>query len=140
MAKIPTALRSLVTERAKGRCEYCLCPAALSPDSFPIDHIIPVSLDGKTELQNLAYSCGGCNGHKHKRINAIDPLTNQFTPLFHPRQDEWGEHFQWSEDGLYILGISTIGRATESLLQLNRASNLNLRRLLKSVGLHPPQN
>ncbi len=137
MAKILASLRNFVEERAKGRCEYCLCQAALSPDSFPIDHIIPVSLNGKTEEQNLAYSCGGCNGHKHKRINAIDPLTNKLAPLFHPRQQEWEDHFQWSEDALHILGISATGRATEVLLQLNRASNLNLRQLLKSVGLHP---
>ena len=140
MAKIPTALRNMVAERAKERCEYCLCPAAFSPDSFPIDHIIPVSLDGKTEQENLAFSCGGCNGHKYKRVNAIDPLTNQSAPLFHPRLDEWADHFQWDEDGLYILGISAIGRATEALLQLNRTSNLNLRLLLKSVGLHPPRD
>lgn len=32
--------------------------------------------------------------YKGSDIASIDPETNQITPLFNPRQDNWQEHFQ----------------------------------------------
>jgi len=32
--------------------------------SFVFEHIIPISRNGKTIGDNLAFACGGCNGHK----------------------------------------------------------------------------
>lgn len=141
MAKsnIPLAVQTLVRERAKGYCEYCLVPASFSPDSFNFDHIHPLSLGGESVAENLALADGGCNGHKFNKTNHFDPLTNQLHRLFNPRIDEWDTHFQWSEDETVILGITPIGRATVELLQVNRESNINLRKLLVSVGLHPPK-
>ena len=137
--KISLILQRAIKELAKGNCEYCTCPSSFSPDSFHLDHIIPISLGGDSELENLAYSCGGCNGHKHNKTHFIDPLTGKISRLFHPRQHNWHQHFTWSEDDLLILGITSIGRTTIEPLQLNRESNLNLRRLLKMAGLHPPE-
>ncbi len=91
--------KRLVEERAGGRCEYCLSPVWISSQPFNADHIIPLSKGGKTELNNLAFSCG-CNGCKGKRIHALDPKTNRLVPLFNPRQQKWSEHFAWSDDGL----------------------------------------
>ncbi len=91
-----------------------------------------------TILFNLAFSCGGCNAHKKDKREAIDPLTRQFYPLFNPRTDKWADHFEWSEDDLYIIGITPIGRATAHLLKVNREGNVNLRKLLKMADLHPP--
>jgi hypothetical protein len=87
---------------------------------------------------NLAYSCGGCNAHKKDKIAALDPLTRQLFPLFNPRLDVWEEHFEWSEDDLYIIGITPTGRSTVYRLKVNRTGNVNLRNLLKMAGLHPP--
>lgn len=137
--KVPLALQRAIKELAQGRCEYCKCPAAFSPDSFQMDHIIPGSLGGSSELDNLAYSCGGCNGHKHNKTHHLDPLSGKLFRLFHPRQHNWAEHFSWSEDDLLITGITSIGRASIELLQLNRSSNINLRKLLKMADLHPPK-
>ena len=140
MAKlyIPVAVQRLVLSDSNGCCEYCLLQSDFSTDSFQFDHIIPVSKNGASVFENLAYCCGGCNGYKHKKTETYDPLTNQLTQLFHPRKDKWREHFQWSIDELYIEGITSTGRATVNLLQLNRKGNVNLRRLLKLGGLHPP--
>jgi len=142
MAKsnIPAAVQELVRKRAKGCCEYCLVQASFSPDTFPFDHIMPISLGGTSTPENLALADGGCNGHKYNKTHHYDPLTNQLQPLFNPRFDEWKVHFQWSEDETLIIGITPIGRATVELLQVNRESNMNLRRLLISVGLHPPKD
>jgi HNH endonuclease len=136
---IPLHTQRAVILRAKGHCEYCLLPASFSPNTFNFEHIIPLVKDGMTELSNLAYSCGGCNAFKKDKTTAKDPITNQILPLFNPRTDIWAEHFQWSEDDLYIVGITPKGRASVYLLKVNREGCHNLRKLLKMAGLHPPE-
>ncbi|OQY59936.1 MAG: hypothetical protein B6245_04170 [Desulfobacteraceae bacterium 4572_88] len=32
--------------------------------------------------------------------------------LFNPREQNWSEHFRRSDDGLHIIGLTAIGRAT----------------------------
>ena len=46
--------------------------------------------------------------------------------LFHPRTDRWAEHFV-IEDGK-VLGLSTIGKATVKLLNMNDPDRVELRR------------
>ena len=65
-------------------------------------------------------------------------MTQEMTPLYHPRQHQWAEHFQWSEDLLTLVGKTLTGRATIEHLQLNRAGVVNLRRVLLLAGEHPP--
>jgi hypothetical protein len=83
-------------------------------------------------------ACSGCNSHKFKRITALDPIDGVDTPLFHPRQQRWQDHFVWSEDFSEVIGITSTGRATVVALHLNRAGVVSLRRLLRQVGKHPP--
>lgn len=52
----------------------------------------------------------------------------------------WKEHFMWSDDFLYIIGMTDIGRATVQSLYLNRAGVVNIRHLLLLSGKHPAQN
>jgi hypothetical protein len=137
-ASIPLKVQRLVRARARGYCEYCLIPSNFSPDTFPFDHIVPLALGGSSHPDNLALADGGCNGHKHAKTHHLDPLTNQSARLYHPRLDNWHEHFQWNEDETLILGTTPTGRATVDLLQVNRPGNINLRQLLRSAGLHPP--
>jgi hypothetical protein len=127
-----------VAERADGRCEYCLSPAAFSPDSFAIEHVYPRAAGGLTHLSNLAYSCQGCNNSKYAHTMALDPTTGERVPLYHPRQHQWREHFTWSADSVEVVGRTPIGRATVAQLHLNRPGVRNLRRLLQQVGEHPP--
>lgn len=135
---VPLPMQRAVLERAKGYCEYCLLPAAFSPSSFNFEHIIPLVKQGLTTLENLAYSCGGCNAHKRDKTESSDTLTRQLSPLFNPRTDIWSEHFEWNDDNLQMLGCTPAGRATVQLLKVNREGNINLRRLLKMAELHPP--
>jgi len=135
---ISVPLRRTVQERARGCCEYCKAPVSHCPGNFHIDHIIPVSKGGLTILENLAYSCGGCNPKKSAKTTATDPATGQKIPLFHPRKDDWNDHFKWDENKLHIIGITLKGELTIQTLDMNRQGLINLRGLLKEKGLHPP--
>ena len=49
-----------------------------------------------------------------------DPVTGEVVSLYHPRQDDWNEHFTWSEGFTLLIGLTHIGRATIIELDLNR--------------------
>ena len=132
------SIKQAVQERAKYCCEYCWAQSKISADNFVMEHIIPVVKGGATDLNNLAFSCQRCNNHKFTATHAIDAATGATAPLYHPREDIWEEHFQWSDDFTEIVGISPTGRATVSRLNLNRVNLVNLRKILVKVGLHPP--
>lgn len=65
-------------------------------------------------------------------------MTGEIAPLYHPRQQKWGEHFAWNEDFTHIVGLTPTGRATVEALQLNRDGVVSLRRVLYAAGEHPP--
>ncbi len=138
-AYVPAKLRRLVIARAKGRCEYCRCPVSHATSSFSIEHIIPIEKGGATTAENLALACQGCNSHKSIKVEAVDPLTKLPSPLFHPRQQLWLEHFAWNENFTLVIGLTPNGRATLATLQLNRPGVINLREVLYVVGKHPPE-
>lgn len=95
--KLSRQLHRLVRERARFCCEYCISQEAYSPDPFSTEHIFPEVLGGGNTEDNLALACQGCNNLKYIKTTAIDPITSQEAPLFHPRKDVWNEHFTWSE-------------------------------------------
>ena len=111
-----------MTERAGAQCEYCLLPSGVSFYPHEVDHIIAEKHDGKTELENLAYTCARCNRFKGTDLGSFDPLTGQFTFLFNPRTQSWDEHFA-IEDKL-IVGLTAVGRTTAKLLQMNTRERL----------------
>ena len=135
--RIPEPLRQAVAERAGRRCEYCQSQERYSVHSFSIDHVLPISRGGATVLDNLAFACPGCNGHKHNKTTALDPVTLRPVALFNPRTQVWADHFAWNDDYSLIIGISAVGRATVEALDLNRATLVNLRQALHELRLHP---
>jgi 5-methylcytosine-specific restriction endonuclease McrA len=136
--RVPSALKQAALNRANNTCEYCRCLGDYCPDTLTVDHIQPRHAGGETSLENLAWACFGCNGRKQSRTQCRDPQTNQEVPLFNPRQQDWSDHFDWSEDLTQVIGKTASGRATIAALCLNRLGVMNLRRLLVTVGLHPP--
>jgi len=138
MANRRHSLRALVAKRAGDRCEYCRSPAAFAHQSFSLEHVRPRSRKGKRTLRNLAFACQGCNNHKYTQTSAIDPITGDSEPLFHPRRQNWSGHFAWTDDGTQMLGLTPVGRATIAALKLNRDALVNLRRVLVEAGEHPP--
>ncbi len=131
-------VRRAVHERARGLCEYCYCSMFFSPDPFEVEHIVPVVRGGPTQLANLALSCRGCNLGKSDKVTAQDKATESIVPLFNPRFHLWAEHFVWGNDYTLIVGLTPTGRATVATLRLNRPEVVNLRRVLRLVGEHPP--
>jgi hypothetical protein len=137
--RITGRVRQAVIRRAGECCEYCRSQARFSPDPFSIEHIIPRSAGGKDEIGNLALSCQGCNNRTFVSVDAIDPLSGERVPLYHPRQQRWSEHFAWREEFALVLGLTATGRATVEKLQLNRECVVNLRRALRAYERHPPE-
>lgn len=132
-------MRRTVIARSQGICEYCRSRADHSAGVFAVEHIVPISRGGSDTLDNLALACSGCNGHKYDKVEALDPTTKQIVLLFHPRLQEWNEHFEWSEDYAEIIGSTATGRATVAALRMNRSGLVNLRRALFVLGKHPPE-
>jgi hypothetical protein len=73
----------------------------------------------------MRYVCSFCNLHKGSNLAGYDPETGALTELFHPRRDEWAEHFFW--EGMIIVGRTPMGRTTVEVLQLNSEDQLELR-------------
>jgi len=136
---ISQTTKDLVRQRADGYCEYCQCPEAFATQPHSIEHIRPRVQSGGDDPTNLALACQGCNNHKYDRTEAVDELTAGTVPLFHPREMSWDDHFAWSTDYSEIVPLSAVGRVTVAELCLNRTGVCNLRRILYSMGEHPPK-
>jgi hypothetical protein len=137
--RIPTKLRKLVEGDAKHRCGYCLTPAGFMPVRFEIEHIIPETASGKTTRANLWLSCPSCNRFKGVKVTAVDPETQRVVSLFNPRDQNWFEHFQWSDDGTQVIGRTATGRATVEALKLNHSWWIECRIEWVLRGKFPPK-
>jgi HNH endonuclease len=141
---ISDATKQFVRKRANYLCEYCHSLELLSANRFTIDHIVPRSLDGSDDLDNLALACRRCNERRYNFIAGIDPETQEIVPIFNPRQQKWAEHFVWMLDGTVIQGSTPVGRATCIRFDLNDMrypeddSIRQTRRFWTRTGLHPP--
>jgi hypothetical protein len=130
---INSELRQLVWSRAGGRCEYCRMPEACDPLPFAIDHIRPQYHHGPTIAENLCVSCFNCNTFKAVNVAGHDPDTGELTPLFHPRGDNWEEHFEWY--GPRLQGLTRVGRTTIDVLRINLLERVEHRRLLMELDV-----
>lgn len=106
-----------VWQRAAGRCEYCHLPAEFFPLTFHVDHITPRQHGGVRELNNLALACLHCYRHKGPNLAGLDPMDGKFVRLFHPRQEQWWNHFEWH--GTELIGRTAVARATIQVLAIN---------------------
>ena len=125
-----------VEQRAAGRCEYCRMHQSLQGATFHVEHIIPRSHGGLTELNNLAWACPSCNLHKSDRVEVRVPDGGEMVPLFSPRTDNWYDHFRW--DGYHIRGLTPVSRATVEALVLNHDRRIKIRQAEELFDLFPP--
>lgn len=137
--------KQLVRTRANYLCEYCHSPERISATRFTVDHILPISIGGSDNINNLALACRRCNERRYNFIAGFDSETQEIVPLFNPRQQIWSEHFIWSANGKRIIGITSTGRATCKRLDLNDErypeddSIQSARGFWVQAGLHPPE-
>lgn len=139
-AYIPVALRRKVAITARHRCGYCQTQAILVGRKLEVEHILPEALGGSSEEANLWLACSTCNHAKWTKTTAIDPHTNVTVALFNPRQQQWNDHFAWTEAGLYVVGLSATGRATVAALDMNNAYIVRARHIWIQWGMHPPRD
>jgi len=93
LTHVPVALRRHVRERAGELCEYCRIPESMTWSLHTLDHVIAEKHGGATAAENLALACTLCNSRKGSDLASIDEQTGFIEPLFHPRRDQWSEHF-----------------------------------------------
>jgi len=137
---ISEKIKKLVHERAKSCCEYCQSSDTWATHRFYIEHIIPISKDGTNDISNLALGCPGCNNHKYNKRFGIDSYTKEKVSLFHPRNQQWTDHFIWDNSLTKIVGLTAIGRATIIVLKLNRPRLIARREAFLMMGFHPPKH
>ncbi len=132
--------RSFVRKRANYHCEYCKRPEKWVTLNLEVEHIKPQAKGGSDEDNNLAGACRECNQHKSDRETCANPETDQEVALFNPRTQKWSEHFKWSGDGSYMIGLSSTGKATIDCLQMNDPRLCKARMGWRKFGWIPPQD
>lgn len=132
--------REQVRRSFNNHCAYCQIAQRHYYNKLEIEHILPKVLGGTDDSANLCLACRLCNSNKGERAQALDPMQGIEVPLFNPRTQVWTEHFEWRQDGIAIIGLTSIGRATVEALQLNNPIALTVRRYLVIAGWHPPMD
>jgi len=141
---IDDATKETVRKRANYLCEYCHSSERISTTRFTVDHLIPKSIGGDDNIDNLALACRRCNERRYNFVAGFDETTKTVVPLFNPRQQVWSEHFIWSADGRQIIGLTPTGRATCKRLDMNDErypegdSIRSARGFWVQADLHPP--
>lgn len=121
------ASRLFVRQRAGFKCEYCKIPEAATPFiTFHADHIVAQQHLIDDSLDNIAQSCDRCNAYKGPNLSSIDPESLATVDLFHPRRDNWSDHFELVSG--QVSGKTATGRSTARLLNMNAPRRVQLRR------------
>ncbi len=135
--------RDMVRQRANFRCEYCRISDhdSAAATVFETEHIIPKADFSNDDPKiddpdNLAWACPSCNRHKSKKSQAPDPSTDNSTPLFNPRIDQWSKHFLARSSG-HIIGLTPTGKATVQTLQFNKQARVECRLMYYQMGHWP---
>ena len=134
---LPRSLREKVRSAADHRCGYCLARQKHSNIRLEVEHIIPVAKGGTNEEVNLWLSCVTCNKYKSENVVGFDGDPLRLTRFFNPRNEDWHNHFEWSEDGLSINGRTSIGRVTVVALKLNNELQVEVRGFWITARVHP---
>jgi hypothetical protein len=128
--------KQAVRERAGGCCEYCRLALISKTVPFHIDHIVPVKHDGTDDVENLCLACYNCNAYKSHDLTGFDPTTGEIARLYHPRMQVWSEHFTL-QDAMRIIGLTSEGRTTVRVLQINLDERVESRQALAEIGEYP---
>jgi HNH endonuclease len=128
-------IRRLVAKRADYLCEYCLIHEEDTILGCAIDHIISIKHGGSSDLDNLAYCCVFCNRFKGSDIGSIIWENQEFVRFYHPRWDNWSEHFKLND--FLIEPLTNIGSVTIKILGINDQQRLLERKLLRQKQKYP---
>jgi len=126
-----------VALRAGHRCEYCHAPEAVFNLPLEVEHIVPVFRSGDDTAANWALACRACNLYNATHVSGNDPESFAIVRLFHPREDQWEDHFRVAAESGEIEGLTPIGRVTVVRLGMNRAAQVVARQQWVRLGLFP---
>lgn len=121
--------------RAGHRCEYCLIYEQDAGFPHQVDHIVSRKHGGSSTADNLALACIICNRYKGSDVASINPGSGQVVRLFHPRHDQWADHFRIQAE--VIEALTEVGMVTLQVLRLNAPERLAERRLLQTLNAYP---
>jgi 5-methylcytosine-specific restriction endonuclease McrA len=79
---IGDATKEFVRKRANYLCEYCHSPERICTTRFTVDHVIPKSLGGSDDVENLALACRRCNERRYNFVAGFDLETQTIVALF----------------------------------------------------------
>ncbi len=133
---VDSATWSAVAQRAGYRCEYCQLPEAYTTLPFQLDHVIATKHEGSTDATNLAYACLHCNSFKGPNLSGRDHEQGRTVRLFHPREDDWDDHFEW--EGPVLMPRTLIGKVSIAVLRINLPDRVAVRAALIDEGVFPP--
>jgi len=133
--EVTDELRTAVSQRASGRCEYCLIDERDTGFPHQVDHIVSRKHGGLSTLENLALACVICNRYKGSDLASLESQTGELSRLFNPQQNQWEDHFRLRD--AIIEPVSAIGRVTVRLLRLNATERSAERQLLQELGRYP---
>jgi hypothetical protein len=88
-------------------------------------------------MANWALACRACNLYKAAHVSGSDPESEAVVRLFHPREDQWEDHFQVAPESGEIIGRTPIGRATVARLGINSVAQVAARQQWMRLGLFP---
>lgn len=128
---------ALVSARAGHRCEYCHAPEAIFNFPFEVEHVIPHAQGGTDSEHNWALACRSCNLFKSNAVEGTDSETGIAVPLFHPRQENWEEHFAAMVGEGTVIGLTPTGRATVDRLRMNSPTQRFARQQWQRLDLFP---
>jgi HNH endonuclease len=102
---------------------------------FQAGHIISRKHGGQTTIENLALICPVCNNYKGADLATILENEEVLVRLFHPRRQDWFEHFEVVEGE--VLPKTQTGAATIKIMKFNEVSRILERLDLIKAGLFP---
>jgi hypothetical protein len=103
---------------------------------YHLEQIIPTSLGGNDDPENLPLACPTCNAYKSNYVLGMDDEGIE-NPLFHPRRDRWDDHFEFDAATYQVRGKTTKGRSTVNRLWLNAAMQVLGRKYWVELELYP---
>ncbi len=137
MSYVSDKLRQKIVDQAGDRCGYCLGEQRYIFEPLEIDHLLPTGKGGTDDEENLWLACRFCNSRKGMQTQGFDELTKKKLPLFNPRKQNWNRHFT-IENGIEIVGKTSVGRATVNALQMNNHLVITVCKNWLIAGWYPP--
>lgn len=84
-------------------CQYC--GTTVTEVTATLDHVLPVSLGGKTTWENSATACKSCNYKKAAHVGKMKPKVTPYKPTFWDlvaKRRDRGYHFHHPSWGNYL--------------------------------------